>query len=101
MLLKKGDTVKILTGKDRGKKGKVLEVSPRTNRVVVENLNLRTRNVRARRQGEKGQRIQFAAPLHASNVMMVCPKCNRAARLGVQRTKDRLERVCRRCHETL
>lgn len=101
MRLKKGDTVMINTGQDRGKRGKLLEVSPQTNRVVVEGLNLRVKNVRARRQGEKGQRVQYAAPLHASNVSLVCPKCGKPTRLGIRRVSERRERFCRRCQATL
>lgn len=102
MRVKQGDTVQIITGKDRGKKGKVLEVSPRTERVVVEGLNLRLKNVRARREREKGQRVQFAAPLHASNVMLVCPKCGRATRVGIRRAPSgKPVRFCRRCTNPL
>ncbi len=101
MRLKKGDLVTIITGKDRGKKGKVLEVSRSSQRIVVEGLNLRTRNVRARRQGQKGQRIEFAAPMHASNVMIMCPKCSKPTRLGRRRTGDQAVRFCRRCQAAL
>lgn len=101
MRLKKGDLVTIITGKDRGKKGKVLEVSRSSQRIVVEGLNLRTRNVRARRQGQKGQRIEFAAPMHASNVMILCTKCSKPTRLGVRRTSDGAVRFCRRCQAAL
>lgn len=101
MRLKKGDTVRIITGKDRGKQGKILEVSPTTHLIVVENLNLRTKNVRARRQNEKGQRVQYAAPLHTSNVLIVCSKCNKASRLGVRRENQRSIRFCRRCQTAL
>lgn len=101
MRLKKGDLVVIITGKDRGKKGKVLEVSRPSQRIVVEGLNVRTRNVRGRRQGEKGQRIEFSAPMHESNVMIVCPKCSKPTRLGVRRTGDKAVRFCRRCKEAL
>lgn len=97
MRLKKGDTVLIITGKDRGKKGKILEVSRASDRLVVENLNLRTKNVRARREREKGQRVQFAAPMHVSNVMLVCSHCSKPTRLGHRREGDKVLRVCRRC----
>lgn len=97
MRLKKGDTVRIMTGQNRGKRGKVLEVSPGTGRLVVENVNLRTKNVRARREGQKGQRVQYAAPLDASNVLFVCPKCSQATRLGLRREGDQPVRFCRQC----
>lgn len=101
MRLKKGDTVRIITGKDRGKQGKILEVSPQTHLIVVENLNLRTKNVRARRQNEKGQRVQYAAPLNVSNVLIVCSKCGQASRLGMRVEGQRSVRFCRRCQATL
>lgn len=82
MKIKKGDKVKILTGKDRGKTGKVLQVFTSKNRVSVEGLNLSIKHMRPRKQGEKGQRIEFPAPLNASNLMLVCPKCGKAARVG-------------------
>lgn len=99
MRLKKGDTVVILTGKDRTKQGKILEVSSSTDRLVVDGLNLRTKNVRPRRQNEKGQRVQFSAPMHASNVQLVCPKCGKPTRLGVLKDGERRHRMCRLCKQ--
>lgn len=101
MRLKKGDTVIIQTGKDRGKKGKVLEVSRSSGRLVVEGLNLRTKNVRARREKEKGQRVQFAAPMDASNVMLVCPKCGKPTRIGLRRDGSKSVRMCKHCQGVL
>ncbi len=101
MRLKKGDTVIIQTGKDRGKKGKVLEVSRSSGRLVVEGLNLRTKNVRARREKEKGQRVQFAAPMDASNVMLVCPKCGQPTRIGLRRDGSKPVRMCKHCQAVL
>lgn len=101
MRLKKGDTVIIQTGKDRGKKGKVLEVSRSSGRLVVEGLNLRTKNVRARREKEKGQRVQFAAPMDASNVMLVCPKCGKPTRIGLRRDGPKPVRMCKHCQGVL
>lgn len=71
MRLKKGDTVKVLTGKDRGKQGKIIQVFPKAQRVVVEGINVYKRHLRQRRENEKGQRVEFFAPLHASNVTKV------------------------------
>ncbi len=99
--IKQGDTVQLVTGKDRGKRGKVLQVFPELRRVVVENLNLMTKNVRARREREKGQRIQFAAPVDASNVQLVCGKCGKLTRLAVKQVGDKKVRVCAKCHEEL
>ncbi len=82
MKIKKGDKVKILTGKDKGKTGKVLQVFPAQNRASVEGLNLLIKHLRPRREGEKGQRIEFPAPIDASNLMVICPKCNKPTRIG-------------------
>jgi large subunit ribosomal protein L24 len=80
--IRKGDTVKILTGKDRGKQGKVIQVFPKQEKVVVEGINLSKRHLRPRKQGEKGQRVEFSAPIHASNVRSVeeKPKAEKQSR---------------------
>ncbi|MBI4093274.1 MAG: 50S ribosomal protein L24 [Candidatus Kerfeldbacteria bacterium] len=99
--LRKGDTVQIMSGKDRGKRGKILQALPSLHRVVVENLNIMTKNVRARREREKGQRIQFAAPMDLSNVQLVCGKCGQVTRPGVKEVSSKKVRICAKCHETL
>jgi large subunit ribosomal protein L24 len=116
--IKKGDRVQIIAGKDRLKKtghgektaksnqGKVLQILPEVNRVVVEGLNLLHKHLRPKKQGEKGQRIEFPAPLHLSNVMLVCPKCSRPTRIGFQllntdNKKGRKIRICRKCGEAI
>ena len=117
MKVKKGDTVQILTGKDRGKRGRVIEARPSERRVIVENLNVAKRHTRPRpirdssRMGGTqivpGGILDKPAPVPVSNVMVVCPTCNRATRVGYEfrETKDgpRKVRVCRRadCGEVL
>lgn len=106
MLIKKGDKVKIIAGKDKGKTGKVLQVFPERNRVSVEGLNLLIKHMRPRRQGEKGQRIEFPAPLNASNLMVVCPKCGKPSRIGKKITettdkKKKKYRECKKCKQTI
>ncbi|MFH1225871.1 MAG: 50S ribosomal protein L24 [bacterium] len=102
MSIKKGDKVKILKGRDRGKIGKVLSVAPGINKLTVEGLNLSIKNAKPRKQGEKGQRIQYPAPLDFSSVMAVCPKCSQASRLGVKILEDKSKvRVCRKCQEVI
>jgi large subunit ribosomal protein L24 len=112
MKIKKGDTVHVLSGKDRGKQGRVLEARPREQRVVVENLNVVKRHTRPKpiknpsRMGQQqiqaGGVIEKAAPIPLSNVMLVCPTCNRPTRVGilVKEAKSgesrRRVRVCRR-----
>ncbi len=94
--LKTGDTVMILIGKDKGKRGKITQVFPKLNKVVVEGMNSMTKNIRARQQGEKGQQIQFNAPVDASNVMFIDSKSNQPTRLGSTVVdKKRVRRVIR------
>lgn len=80
--IRTGDMVMVLTGKDAGKKGKVLQVFPRESRVVVEGVNSMTKNIRARQRGQAGQRIQFNSPIHLSNVMLIDPKSGHPTRIG-------------------
>ncbi|MBN1778980.1 MAG: 50S ribosomal protein L24 [Candidatus Buchananbacteria bacterium] len=82
MKIKKGDKVKILTGKDQGKTGKVLQIYSDHQKVSVEGVNLLYKNMRPKKQGEAGQRIQFPAPIHISNVKLICPKTNQSTRVG-------------------
>ena len=107
MNIKKGDKVKIIAGKDKGKTGKVLQVFKERDRVSVEGLNLLIKHLRPSRKGEKGQRIEFPAPLNASNMMVECPKCGKASRLEVkvvesEKTgKKKKFRVCKKCKQVI
>jgi len=102
MKIKKGDTVQIIRGKDKGKRGRVLKVFPKENKLIVEGLNLLYKHVRPRREGEQGQRIQIPAPLHISKVMFVCPKCSHPIRVGYKILTDgRKVRWCRKCKEII
>lgn len=89
MKIKKGDKVKVLAGKDKGKTGKILQVLTKDNKVVVEGVNLHYKNARPRRQGEKGQKIQFPASLNASNVALIDPKTNKPTRVGYKISDDK------------
>lgn len=102
MKIKKGDKVKILTGKDRGKTGKVLQVLNQRNKISVEGINLLFKNMRPKKQREKGQRIQFPAPLAVSNVALVCPKCNKTTRISykILDNKKRI-RICKKCKDLI
>ena len=102
MKIRKGDTVELRSGKDRRKRGKVLEVFPRRQKLTVEGLNIRKKHSRPRKAGEKGQIIEFPAPLPASRVMLVCPTCQKAIRVAYRTSGDGLkERYCRKCSATL
>lgn len=97
MKIKKGDTVLIISGKDRGKTGKVLKVFPEEEKILVENINLRKKHRRPRKAGEKGQIIEFPSPIWASNVKIVCPKCGKASRIGIKINESRKYRICKKC----
>ena len=96
--IKKGDQVKILAGKDRGKTGKVLVVDFKTSRATVEGRNVQIRHERPKKQGQKGQKIQLPAPMHISNLMLVCSSCGKPARIGIQKDdKGEKTRICKNC----
>jgi len=98
--IKKGDTVEVITGEDREARGEVLRVLLKANRVVVSKVNMVTKHQSAQRAGRsqmQGGRIQFEAPINLSNVMLVCPKCNQATRVGYEVVDERKVRVCRQC----
>jgi len=103
--VKAGDRVKVIAGKDKGKKGKILQVFTLKNKASVEGINLAVKHLRPKRQGEKGQKIEFPAPLNISNLQLLCPKCNRPARIKYKNlTKDatltnKKIRVCSKCKE--
>lgn len=97
-MIKTGDNVKMLAGKDRGKIGKVLRVTKSdTVKVVVEGLNMIKRHQRARKEGQKGQIITKEQAVDASNVQIVCPKCGKATRIGHQKVGDDKIRICKKC----
>ncbi len=100
MKIKKGDNVRVLSGKERGKTGTVIAVDSGRERVAVDGLNLYKKHTRPRRQGEKGQVISVARPMHASNVMLVCPNCKEATRTGYRTEGDRKVRYCKSCNAT-
>jgi len=85
--LKKGDTIKITAGKDKGQTGKILKVLPQENRVVVENLNLYFRHVKAT-ANQPGQKTKLPRPLPVSNVALICPACKKATRVGFDATQN-------------
>ena len=97
MSIKKDDTVVVITGKDKGQRGKVLKVIPKEGKVVVEKINMVFRHTRPRKQGEEGGIIQKEAPLYACKVMTVCPKCNKATRVAHKVEGGKKVRVCKHC----
>lgn len=100
--VKKGDTVYILSGKDRGRKGKVLEVMSKESKIVVEGVNMMSKHKKPRKTGEAGGIIKREAPLDSSNALLICPKCNKPVKVGYKIGEDgKKERVCRKCGKVL
>lgn len=97
MRIKKGDTIKKIAGKDKGKEGKVLRTVPSVGKIVVEKMNIVKRHKKPRRQGEKGQRVEIPAPFDASNAMIVCPSCGKATRVSYKFAGEKKVRVCKKC----
>jgi large subunit ribosomal protein L24 len=96
--IRKNDTVLVIAGREKGKRGKVLFVLPARQRVIVEHINMVKRHQRPTQKLRQGGIIEREAPLHVSNLMLVCSKCDRATRIGVRvLADDRRARVCRRC----
>ena len=97
MRIKKGDTVKILSGNDNGKQGEVLEVIPKSEKILVKGVNIRKKHVKPRKQGEEGGIISAECAIHSSKANVVCPKCNKATKIGYTVEKDEKVRVCKKC----
>jgi len=101
--VKTGDTVVILSGRDKGKKGKVMDVSPKEKKVIVENCNVVTKHTKPRKQGAAGGIVKAEGAMYASKVMLVCPKCSNPTRIGRKILADGTkERLCKNknCGET-
>ena len=95
------DQVQMITGKDRGKTGKVMQILRTENLVVVEGLNKMFKHLRANKRGEKGQRVEFAAPVAANKVMFVCAKCGKITRIGMKIEGKKKIRICKKCKAPL
>jgi large subunit ribosomal protein L24 len=104
MRIMKGDTVSVLTGKDKGKTGKVAQAFPSLGKVVVEGVNLAKKHLKARGT-TKGQTVEAFAPVNVSNVMLVCPKCSKPTRVGVSRLGEgasaKKVRQCKKCNAAI
>lgn len=101
MKIKKNDTVLVTVGKDKGKKSKVTKVLPQVEKIVVEGVNIAKKHTRPRKQGEKGQRVEVAMPLHISKVKLVCPKCEKPTRVGYKVTEKDKFRICKKCKQEI
>jgi large subunit ribosomal protein L24 len=102
MKIRKNDTVIIIAGKDRGKKGKVRRAFPNEDRVIVEGLNMVKRHSRARRAARQAGIIELEAPIHVSNVMLLCDKCGKPTRISFRFLSDgKRARICNSCREVI
>jgi large subunit ribosomal protein L24 len=101
MNLKKGDNVKIMSGKDRGKTGVILISSPDTGRITIDGLNVFKKRSKPRKQGEKGQIVEVSRPMPASKVMLICPNCKEPTRVGGRVEGNRKVRYCKKCKATI
>lgn len=99
--VKRGDTVLVISGKDLGKKGEILRVIPKTNRVIVKGVNMVTKHVKPNMANRQGGMVHQEAPVHASNVMLYCTRCNKPTRIAHKVLDDGSKvRVCKHCNET-
>lgn len=99
--VKRGDTVVIISGKDDGKKGEILKVYPKTNRVIVKGVNMITKHVKPNMANRQGGMVHQEAPVNASNVMLYCAKCSKPTRIAHKVLEDGSKvRVCKHCNET-
>ena len=97
MRIKKGDTVLVLSGNDKGKTGEVLEVMPKTGKIIVKGVNIRKKHVKPRKQGDEGGIIPVECSIFSAKVNVVCPKCNKPTKIGYEMDKDKKVRVCKKC----
>lgn len=101
MKVKKNDTVVVLTGKDVKKTGKVLMAMPKSNKIVVEGVNVQEKNHKARSAQDTSSKIKREGPIDASNVLVICPKCGKATRVGHKIVDGKKVRICKKCGESL
>lgn len=98
--IRRGDQVRIVSGRDKGSQGEVIRVLPKDSAVIVQGVNLRKKHQRQVQAGGRTMNpgvIQFEAPVHVSNIMLVCPKCKELTRARIQRTEDSIQRICKKC----
>ena len=98
--IRRGDKIQVISGRDKGEQGEVLRVLPKNSAVVVQGINLRKKHQRQIQAGGKTMNpgvIQFEAPVHVSNIMLVCPKCKQLSRVGIRRSEGSVERFCKKC----
>ena len=97
MNIRKDDKVVVISGKDKGKEGKVIVANPKAGKVIVEGVNVASKHQKPRKQGEEGGIIKVETPIYASKVQLVCPKCGKATRVGHKLVDGKKVRVCKKC----
>ena len=97
MNIKRDDKVVVLSGKDKGKQGKVIKADPKAMKVIVEGVNVATKHQKPRKQGEEGGIFKIETPIYTSKVQLVCPKCGKATRVAHKITDGKKTRVCKKC----
>ena len=100
--VKTGDTVRVISGRERGKEGQVLQVSPKEGKVIIEGVNLVSKHVKPRKMGDEGGIVKAEAAMYACKVQIVCPHCKKATRVGHNIAADGTkERICKKCGQSL
>lgn len=97
MKIRKGDQIKIMSGNDKGKQGKVTAVFPMESKIIAEGINLKKKHVRPTKQGKKGELVRIAMPFPVSRAMLLCGKCGKPSRAGYKIEQDKKYRICQRC----
>lgn len=97
MYFKKGDTVKIIAGKDRGKTGKIMHVDASAGKISVDGINVYKKHAKPKRQGEKGEIVMVTRPFNVSNAMFLCSSCGAATRIGIKKEGSKKVRFCKKC----
>lgn len=100
--VKTGDTVVVLSGKERGKRGKIIAVSPKEGKVIIEGVNMVSKHVKPKKMGEAGGIIKAEGAMYVSKVQLVCPSCDKATRIAHKISEDgKKQRICKKCGKTL
>lgn len=101
MKLKKGDNVKVVIGKDKGKTGKIDKVFPKKKQVLVADINLFKRHLKARSQGQPSEIVTLTKPIKEESLILICPKCHKQTRVGYKLVKDKKMRICKKCESEI
>ena len=97
MKIKKGDTIQVIAGKDKGRTGKVERVYSKSKKILIENINMYKKHIQKSEQMPKGGVVDLSRPLTISNAMFVCPKCKKISRIGYKITEKNKVRICKKC----